>query len=350
MAESGCAPSLTAAEDIDAQQYVQATSAAVSRLRHAVRGGGRRVRARLADGLSGRELREPDHRGGQRGGAADARPSARRRPRLRHHAVGHRRARRPPCTSSRRPRPSVPMPYGALVQWHRRTQVCGPATPSPTMPFDITGLPAVPERLGRAADAVPVHGVAGPGGGRAAGHSAARHPDRGGGHDAASGTSRLRRKDEAAAASIPPQRLIRLGRAPSVAWCHGGIPRCDAAAPGVGPGRAPARAPATAVVAGRARHGRSRSCCRWRPTPPWWPSGQGCSPSTKGYVHFAFADYAKLTIVGVLIACAAWPVVARLSSAPRWLFFRLAIVVTLVLFCPTSTSGTRASRLRPWRC
>ena len=57
-------------------------------------------------------------------------------------------------------------------------------------------------------------------------------------------------------------------------------------------------------------------------------------PSTKGYVHFQFSDYAKLTVIGVLIACAAWPVVARLSSAPRWLFFRLAIAVTLVLFLP----------------
>jgi hypothetical protein len=57
-------------------------------------------------------------------------------------------------------------------------------------------------------------------------------------------------------------------------------------------------------------------------------------PSTKGYVHFQFADYAKLTVVGVLIACAAWPVVARLSAAPRWLFFRLAVAVTLVLFLP----------------
>jgi hypothetical protein len=57
-------------------------------------------------------------------------------------------------------------------------------------------------------------------------------------------------------------------------------------------------------------------------------------PATKGYVHFQFHDYAKLTVIGVLIACAAWPVVARLSSAPRWLFFRLAIIVTLVLFLP----------------
>jgi len=57
-------------------------------------------------------------------------------------------------------------------------------------------------------------------------------------------------------------------------------------------------------------------------------------PTTKGYVHFQFHDYAKLTVIGVLIACAAWPLVARVSSAPRWLFFRLAIVVTLVLWLP----------------
>jgi hypothetical protein len=57
-------------------------------------------------------------------------------------------------------------------------------------------------------------------------------------------------------------------------------------------------------------------------------------PSTKGYVHFQFHDYARLTVIGVLIACAAWPVVARISSAPRWLFFRLAIAVTLVLLLP----------------
>lgn len=57
-------------------------------------------------------------------------------------------------------------------------------------------------------------------------------------------------------------------------------------------------------------------------------------PSTKGYVHFQFSDYAKLTIIGVVIACVAWPVVTRISSAPRWLFFRLAILVTLVLLLP----------------
>jgi hypothetical protein len=62
--------------------------------------------------------------------------------------------------------------------------------------------------------------------------------------------------------------------------------------------------------------------------------GQAIFPSTKGYVHFQFSDYSKLTIIGVLIACAAWPIVTRVSSAPRWLFFRLAIAVTLVLWLP----------------
>jgi hypothetical protein len=62
--------------------------------------------------------------------------------------------------------------------------------------------------------------------------------------------------------------------------------------------------------------------------------GTAIFPSTKGYVHFRFGDYSKLTIIGVLIACMAWPVVTRISSAPRWLFFRLAIVVTVVLLAP----------------
>jgi hypothetical protein len=63
-------------------------------------------------------------------------------------------------------------------------------------------------------------------------------------------------------------------------------------------------------------------------------SGEALFPGTKGYVHFRFSDYAKLTVIGVIIACAAWPVVVRLSSAPRWLFLRLAILVTLFLWLP----------------
>ncbi|MGH3233027.1 MAG: DUF6069 family protein [Streptosporangiaceae bacterium] len=57
-------------------------------------------------------------------------------------------------------------------------------------------------------------------------------------------------------------------------------------------------------------------------------------PSTKGYAHFQFQDYAKLTVIGVVIACLAWPVVSRISSAPRWLFSWLAVVVTLALWLP----------------
>jgi hypothetical protein len=62
--------------------------------------------------------------------------------------------------------------------------------------------------------------------------------------------------------------------------------------------------------------------------------GTAVFPSTKGYVHFQFHDYARLTVIGVVVACLGWPVVTRISSAPRWLFFRLAILVTLVLWLP----------------
>jgi hypothetical protein len=62
--------------------------------------------------------------------------------------------------------------------------------------------------------------------------------------------------------------------------------------------------------------------------------GTAIFPSTRDFAHFQFSDYAKLTVIGVIIACVAWPVVTRISSAPRWLFFRLAILVTLVLLLP----------------
>jgi hypothetical protein len=62
--------------------------------------------------------------------------------------------------------------------------------------------------------------------------------------------------------------------------------------------------------------------------------GTGILPSTKGYEHFQFQDYSKLTVIGVIIACVAWPIVTRISSGRRWLFFRLAVLVTLVLLLP----------------
>jgi hypothetical protein len=61
---------------------------------------------------------------------------------------------------------------------------------------------------------------------------------------------------------------------------------------------------------------------------------QAVFPATKGYAHFQFADYAKLTVIGVIIACIAWPVTTRITSQPRWMFFRMAILVTLVLWLP----------------
>lgn len=61
---------------------------------------------------------------------------------------------------------------------------------------------------------------------------------------------------------------------------------------------------------------------------------QAVFPSTKGYAHFQFADYSKLTIIGVIIACIAWPITTRITSQPRWMFFRMAILVTLVLWLP----------------
>jgi hypothetical protein len=57
-------------------------------------------------------------------------------------------------------------------------------------------------------------------------------------------------------------------------------------------------------------------------------------PGTTGYEHFRFADYAKLTIIGVLGGVVGWPVVTRVSSAPRWLYARLTVLISLALFLP----------------
>ena len=57
-------------------------------------------------------------------------------------------------------------------------------------------------------------------------------------------------------------------------------------------------------------------------------------PSTRHFSHFRLADYGTLTVVGALAGAAGWAAVVRLSSAPRWLFLRLAVVVTFVLWLP----------------
>jgi hypothetical protein len=62
--------------------------------------------------------------------------------------------------------------------------------------------------------------------------------------------------------------------------------------------------------------------------------GQAVFLSTKGYAHFQFSDYGKLTVIGVVVAGLAWPLVTRITSAPRWVYFRMAVAVTVVLWLP----------------
>lgn len=57
-------------------------------------------------------------------------------------------------------------------------------------------------------------------------------------------------------------------------------------------------------------------------------------PGSAGYEHFRFGDYAKLTIIGALIGAAAWPVLTHISSAPRWLYAWLTILISVVLLLP----------------
>ncbi len=61
---------------------------------------------------------------------------------------------------------------------------------------------------------------------------------------------------------------------------------------------------------------------------------QAAFPSTKGYAHFQVHQYATLTVLGIIVASVAWLVVNRVSSDPHWLFLRLAVLVTVVLWLP----------------
>ncbi len=140
MAESGCAPSLTAADDIGAVQYVQATSAAVSGYatpEAAMAAGYQPVSPTdypvvvyvnptiVAANAAAQRTLDPQHVDGlvyaSTPSGGDVLVAAM-------YIL--------PSTVS-----TAPMPYGALVQWHQRTHVCGPATPSTTTPFDISGFP-----------------------------------------------------------------------------------------------------------------------------------------------------------------------------------------------------------------
>jgi hypothetical protein len=140
MAVSGCAARLTSSEDIGAQQYVQQTSAAVAQYAspfQAVAAG--YVAASPTDypvvyyvnpqivaaNAAARRTLSPQHVDGLMYAAT---PSGQEVLVAAFYIL--------PSTVT-----SVPMPYGALVQWHRRTQVCGSGTVSATMPLAITGYP-----------------------------------------------------------------------------------------------------------------------------------------------------------------------------------------------------------------
>lgn len=140
MATSGCAARLTSSEDIEAQQYVQQTSAAVAQYAgppQAVAAG--YVAASPTDypvvyyvnpqivaaNAAARRTLSPQHVDGLMYAAT---PSGQEVLAAAFYIL--------PATET-----SVPMPYGALVQWHRRTQVCGTGTVSATMPLAITGYP-----------------------------------------------------------------------------------------------------------------------------------------------------------------------------------------------------------------
>jgi hypothetical protein len=58
-------------------------------------------------------------------------------------------------------------------------------------------------------------------------------------------------------------------------------------------------------------------------------AGVAAFPATAGYEHFRFVDYAKLTIIGVVLACLAWPVVTWFSTRAWKPFLVLTVLVTL---------------------
>lgn len=57
-------------------------------------------------------------------------------------------------------------------------------------------------------------------------------------------------------------------------------------------------------------------------------------PSTAGYDHFAFGDYAKLTLAGVALAVVVWPIATLLSSRARRLYLVVAVLALVASFVP----------------
>jgi hypothetical protein len=145
MAENGCAPRLTAAQDIGAQQYVQQTSAAVAPYAtpaDAMAAGYVPVSPTdypvvyylnpsvVSANEAARRTLDPAHVDGL---VYATTPSGQQVLAAAMYVI--------PSTVK-----DAPMPFGALVQWHRRTQVCSPGavTASSVTTLTITGSPPCP--------------------------------------------------------------------------------------------------------------------------------------------------------------------------------------------------------------
>ncbi|MDP9026336.1 MAG: DUF6069 family protein [Actinomycetota bacterium] len=63
-------------------------------------------------------------------------------------------------------------------------------------------------------------------------------------------------------------------------------------------------------------------------------AGIALFPSTAGYEHYQFGDYAKLTTIGVIGAAIGWPLITLVTTRARRLYLWLAIIVTIVSFAP----------------
>ncbi len=152
MASTGCSPEPTFSEEINAVQYVQETSASVAHLANpfqAIAAGYVAVSPTsypvvyyvnpsiaAANAAAHRTLR-PGHVDGL---VYAQTPSG-------SEVLAAAMYLLPPTV------PRAPMPYGALVQWHQRVNVCGQLTGSGPSPFDITGSP--PCASGTVAKATP---------------------------------------------------------------------------------------------------------------------------------------------------------------------------------------------------
>jgi hypothetical protein len=140
MALSGCAPSVTPAQQIGAVQYVQQTSAAVSHLTtpaEAIAAGYQPASPTnypvvyyvnpqiVAANAAAKRTLNPEHVDGL---VYATTPSGQQVLAAAMYIL--------PSTVN-----TVPMPYGPLVQWHRRLAVCGTGTTTATMPLAISGYP-----------------------------------------------------------------------------------------------------------------------------------------------------------------------------------------------------------------